>query len=119
MKKFMIIAKVNGIDYLTKVEAETAAGAEHKILDLSYCGKHDYGVTACMAYDADAMKTDTFICNAIHAEPVSCEALIVIIDKRNRELERLDEAERRLAEIDKQMKALEEERNGLRDLIRK
>lgn len=119
MKKFMIIAKVNGIDYLTKVEAETAAVAEHKILDLSYCGKHDYGVTACMAYDADAMKTDTFICNAIHAEPVSVEALVTIIDKRNRRIQKLDEAENRLAEIEKQMKALEEERNGLRDLLSK
>lgn len=119
MKQFMIIAKVNGIEYLTKVEAETAAGAEHKILDLSYCGKRGYGVTACMAYDADAMKTDTFICNAIRAELVSVEALIVIIDKRNRELKRLDEAERRISEIDKQMKKLEEERANLEEMLNK
>lgn len=118
MKKFMVIARVNEIDYLVKVEAETVAGAEHKILDLSYCGKHDYSVTACMAYDIVAMKTDTFVCNAINAEPVSVESLIVIIDKRNRELARFDDAEKRLLEIDKQIKTLEVERDELEKIHR-
>ena len=42
MKNYMVIARIKGVDYLTKVEAESEYNAEHKILDLGICGKHDY-----------------------------------------------------------------------------
>ena len=43
MKSFYIIARVDGMDYLTKVSAETALSAEHMILDAGICGKHEFG----------------------------------------------------------------------------
>lgn len=107
MKDFMVIAKVNGVEYLTKVSAESEGGAEHKILDLSICGKHTYGVEACMAYGTDAMKTDTFIYSAIAATPIELEALIKTIEQRNEEIKRKDAAEERIAAIEKQMKELQ------------
>ena len=109
MKDFMIIANVNGIDYLTKVQATSNSMAEHTVLDLSYCGRHDYGVTACMAYDAAAMRTDCFIMNALAATPVDFEKLTQIIEARNAEIREHDEAEKRVKQIEKQMKALEKE----------
>lgn len=117
MNEYMVIAKVNGIEYLTKVEAETSGGAEHKILDEGYCGYNAYSVEACMAYDTKAMKTDTFICNAINATPIGLEALVMTIQIRNKQLQKLDEAARRIREIDKQLKALEAEKVELEDLL--
>ena len=109
MKPYMIICTVNGIDYLTKVNANSEYGAEHTILDLAYCGKHTYGVTACMAYGIDAMKYDIFRCNAMDANPVSLESLKEIISVRNAEIRKKDEAEDRIRQIEKQIKELEEE----------
>lgn len=119
MNNYMVIAKVNGIEYLTKVEAETSGGAEHKILDEGYCGYHAYSVEACMAFDAKAMKTDTFIYSTISATPIGLEALVMTIQIRNKQIKKLDEAERRLKEIDKQMKELEKEKQELAELLSK
>lgn len=109
MKAYMIIATVNGTDYLTKVNAESESGAEHTILDLSVCGKHTYGVTACMAYDGKAMKYDTFRYSALAAEPVGFETLKEIIAARNAEILEKDAAERRINEIEQSMKELQKE----------
>ena len=109
MKEFMIIARVHNADFLTKVTAESESAAEHKVLDLSYCGRHAYGVEACMAYDADAMKTDCFIGAALGAKPVSNKELREIIEARNAELREKDEAESRIEQIEKQMKQLQKE----------
>jgi hypothetical protein len=35
MKAYMIIATVNGIEYLTKINAESESSAEHAVLNLS------------------------------------------------------------------------------------
>lgn len=109
MKAFMVIARVNDIDYLVKVNADSESAAEHTILDRSYCGRHDYGVTACMAYGEKAMKTDTFIVNALNANPVGFAELTEIIDARNVTIRTRDEAERRVEEIKAQMERLEKE----------
>lgn len=109
MKEFMIIARVHNADFLTKVTAESESAAEHKVLDLSYCGRHTYGVTACMAYDADAMKYDTFVYSALAAKPVSFAQLKEIIEARNAEIREHDEAEKRVEQIEKQMKQLQKE----------
>ena len=106
MKAYMIIAKVNGIDYLTKLNAESESSAEHAVLNLSICGRHTYGVTACMAYDDKAMKYDHFIYSALQAKAVSFDELKQIIEKRNAEIREKDAAEERIAQIEKQMKAL-------------
>ena len=109
MKAYMIVATVDGIDYLTKVSANSESGAEHTVLNLAYCGRHTYGVTACMAYDVNAMKYDTFIYHAINSNPVSFEQLKEIIEDRNAVIRRRDEAEERIYRIEKQMIELKEE----------
>lgn len=109
MKYFMIIAKVNKVEFLTKVGAESEYEAEHMVLDLAYCGKHTYGVESCMAYGREAMKTDTFIYNAIAAKPIQFEALKEVIAHRNEEIRVKDEAENRITAIEKQMKELQNE----------
>lgn len=116
MKSFYIIARVKGMDYLTKVSAETALSAEHMILDAGICGKHEYGCDACMAYDANAMKTDAFIGAALHAEPVSLCELIEKIEKNNDRIKAKDDAEnayilkqRMVEEIRRQMEIAEKE----------
>ena len=109
MKAYMIIAMVNGIDYLTKVEAESLSGAEHAVLDLSVCGRHTYSVTACMAYGTDELRTDTFIGSAINSNPVSFDELKEIIEKRNAEILEKDAAEESIRVIEKQIEALKKQ----------
>lgn len=104
---FMIICTVKGNDYLTQVYAESESGAEHKVLDLSYSGRHTYGVTNCMAYDADAMKTDCFVYTALQATPITFENLKEVIKDRNREIAAADEKEAKIEALEKQMKALQ------------
>lgn len=116
MTRFMVIARVNGCDYLTKVEAQSAYGAEHKIIDTGVCGKHEYGVENCMAYDLEAMKTDTFRYNAINAEPISYDDLVKVINERNAEIVRKDCAEDKMREIERQMKLLQEEYNKAQEI---
>ena len=109
MKWYMVIAQVNGRDFLTKVQANSLMGAEHIILDRGVCGKHTYGVTACTAYDESTMKYDTFYMNALNANPIDLGMLVEIIEKRNAEIIAKDEAEKRIEEIEKQMKQLQDE----------
>lgn len=109
MTYFMVIATVKNINYLTKVKAESASSAEHMILDLSICGRHTYGVTACMAYNSDVMKYSNFIFSALDSEPVSFEVLKEIIEQRNAEIREKDAAEERIREIEQTMKNLQEE----------
>ena len=117
MKDYMIIATVNGIDYLTKLKADSESTAEHAVLNLSICAKHTYGVTACMAYDDETMKYDTYIYRALAAKVVSLDELKEIIEKRNAELREKDAAEERIAHIEKQMKELTEELAKAREIL--
>lgn len=109
LTNYIVIAIVNDVYYLVNVEAESLYQAEHKILDLGVCGKHTYGVRACMAYDAETMKTDTFVFNALGSKTVSAEELFDIIDRRNEEIARKDEAEDRIKEIEDTMDKLQKE----------
>lgn len=110
MKNFYVVARVNGVEYLTKVSAETACMAEHMFLDAGICGKHEYGCDACMAYDAKAMKTDAFIGAALHSEPISLNELMQKIEQNNSRIKAKDAAEeeyniqqKRVEEIKKQL----------------
>lgn len=114
MKSFYIIAKVANAKYITKIGAETAISAEHMVLDAGICGKHEYGCEACMAYDADMMKTDTFTGAAMAAEPVSLYELMMKIEENNARIKAKDAAEeeyinqqKRVAEIKKQLEEAE------------
>lgn len=109
-KRFYIIARVKGVQYITKVSADTACMAEHMALDAGICGKHEYGCDACMAYDEKAMKTDTFIGAALCAEPVSLNELMQKIEQNNSRIKAKDAAEeeyniqqKRVDEIKKQL----------------
>lgn len=109
MERYMVIATINGKDFMCSVDATSAYAAEHMILDLGICGKHKYGVEACMAYDAEAVKTDTFIGAMLSANTVSWAEIVDIIDERNAEIHTSDEAEERIVEIDKLIKEHEKE----------
>ncbi len=109
MNNYMIIARIKGVDYLTKVEAESEMSAEHKILGLGICGKHEYGVECCMAYDYDMMSTETFRSHALNSEPISLEALTAKIEVRNKEIKKRDNAEKEIERIQKQIKELEKQ----------
>lgn len=118
MKVYMIIARVNAMDYLTRVYADSDGGAEHKVLDLGICGKHTYGVTNCIAYDETTMKYDQFIYNALNAQPISFDNLKEIIERRNDEIRKSDEAEERIKEIENQIKALQMELESTRAILK-
>ena len=117
LTNYMVIAVVNGVSYLVNIEAESLYQAEHKILDLSVCGKHTYGVTACTAFDAETMKTDTFVFFALYAKTISVDELFDIIDKRNEEIARKDEAEDRIKEIEDTMGELQKELEDMKKIL--
>lgn len=106
MEKFFVIANVNGENFMIKLEANSAAGAEHKVFDLGYCGKHEYGVQCAMAFDFDAIKTDTFANMALESEMVSFETLTSIIIDNNNRIKAREEAKRELAEKKAELEAL-------------
>lgn len=100
--KYMVIARVNGVDYLTRIEADSNIQAEHLILDEGICGRHDYGVSACTAYNSVDMKTDYFISAALNADRmVDLDTLFDIIDKNNDRIRRADQREKTGEEIEK------------------
>lgn len=117
MKNFMAIARIKGVDYLTNVEAESEYNAEHKILDLGICGKHDYSVECCMAYDYDMMSTETFRSHALNCMTMSIEGLTRVIIERNAEIKKKDDAEKRITEIEKQIERLKAELEENKKLI--
>lgn len=117
LTNYMVVAVVNGVSYLVNIEAESLYQAEHKILDLSVCGNHTYGVTACTAYDSETMKTDTFVFFALYAKTVSAEELFNIINRRNEEITRKDEAEDRIKEIENTMNKLQKELEDMKKIF--
>ena len=119
MKNHMVIARIKGVDYLTKVEAESEYSAEHKILDVGICGKHNYSVECCMAYDYDMMSTETFRAHALNCLPISIEELTRVILERNAEIKKKDNAERRITEIEKQIERLKAEHEENKKIIEK
>lgn len=119
MNNYMIIARIKGVDYLSKVEAENEMSAEHKILDRGICGKHEYGVECCMAYGYDAMQTETFRAHALNCLPISIADLTRIILERNAEIKKKDDAERRITEIEKQIERLNAELEENKKILEK
>lgn len=107
--KYMVIARVNGVDYLTRVEADSNLQAEHIILDEGICGRHEYGVSACTAYNGVDMGTDFFTTVALNADRiVDLDTLFDIIDKNNDRIRRADQRETARDEIDKLKKRIHE-----------
>lgn len=106
---YMVIAKVNGTDYLTKVEADTLYDAEHVILDEAVTTRFGYGVDGAQAFCWQEMQTECFASMVLHAEPIGYGHLVEIIQDRNNKLKHMCKAFERAEEIKKKVRALEEE----------
>lgn len=117
MKNYIAIARIADTEYMVTLKAESLYSAEHAILDMGICGRHEYGVDSCMAFDADSMKTDTFIVYALSAATISLAELSGIICTRNAEIAAKDAAEDRIREIEKQMKELAKELEAAKRII--
>lgn len=115
--KYIVIATVNKIDYLTKVEAESLLSAEHMILDKGVCTSIGYGVEAAMAYDSKTMKTDCFIGAAMAAQPIDYYRLLDLIEFHNKCLREKAAAHERIIEIEEQMKKLTKELEAAKKVI--
>lgn len=106
----MVIARVAGRDYLTKVAASSLAGAEHEILDMGYVGKGGVrAVEASQAFGIKEMKTDYFAYNALDATPIYFEDLKKVIWDRNEAIKNAERAVVRIAEIEEALDMLEAE----------
>ena len=115
--KYIVIASVANDKYMVNIEAHSLSSAEHMILDLGICGRHEYGVEGATAFDAKGMKTDTFVGMAMTAETISMEELCKIVDAQNARIKAKDEAEDKIHEIEKQMKKLSEELEEARRIL--
>lgn len=115
--EYIVIASVNNTSYMVRSNADSHSGAEHKILDLSYCGLHEYGVQGAQAFDKKDMKTDHFISMALKSVTVSITELVEIIDRRNRQIEIRDMAEKKVWELEAKMKKLDEELANARRIL--
>ena len=123
MEKYIVIATVDDKDYMVKLEADSLSAAEHKILDQSVCGKHTYGVTACQSFGLKEMQNDYFASRALFAETVSFDELSIIIRKRNEEIKRQDKREdderrlaklkEKIAELNRELELLKEDKKAL------
>jgi len=115
--EYIVITRVNKVSYMVRLNAESRSAAEHKILDMSYCGIHEYGVETAQAFDRKDMKTDCFIAMAMASVTVGQVELADIIDNRNRQIELKDLAEKRIWEIESQMKKLTEELENAKRIL--
>jgi hypothetical protein len=107
--RVILFVKVAGKTYMTNGEAEGSLGAaEHEILDLGICGRHEYGVEGCIAHDCSTMKTDAFIGEALHAIPIERDRLHEIIIARNEQIRCRDSAEAKIEELQSQIEKLQE-----------
>lgn len=104
---YMVIAYVDGRSYLTRITADSALRAEHTILDAGIYGQYgDYGVNSAHAFDSETMRTDTFIGEALTAQPISLEALDEIIVARNKAIHEQDGARDTIARKKKELDGL-------------
>lgn len=109
INRFLVHAMVDSKDYLVNVIAESESAAEHYVLDMGICGRHEYGVEAAQAFDFNGMKTDFFRNLALLSDTVSMNELLQIVDKRNHTIRQKDAAEDRIREIEAQMKQLQKD----------
>jgi len=114
---YMVIATIDGEKYMTKVRANSHAGAEHIVLDAGIVGKHEVAVTGCQAYDSDDMQYSYFINAAIESHTVSLSDLTDIIKTKNADIRAKDNAEARIKEIEIQMALLQHELDGCKRIL--
>ena len=113
MKNYMVITRIGGNDYMVKVQAESLCSAEHQILDMGICGRHEYSVNGAQAFGAEEMKTGCFIQMALTSETISMDELETIISEHNARIKAKD----RIREIEEQMKKLAEELEAAKKVL--
>lgn len=107
--KVILFVTVAGKTYMTNGETEgSLCAAEHEILDLGICGRHEYGVEACTAYSPSMMKTDTFIGGALNSIAIERDRLHEIIIARNEQIRSRDSAEDKIEELQGKIKELQD-----------
>lgn len=115
MEKYIVIVNHK---YMVSVEACSHGGAEHRCLDLVY------GIEYAQAFSRDDLRTEFFRDNAIDCETISfaelvskSEAYKAAVDYENecRELLRADRA--RIEQLRREIEALENGMDALRDRI--
>lgn len=113
-KMFYVIVKLcNACEYVLTVEAESNVGAEHIILDKGYCGIHDYTVQAAQAFSLSELNTDCFTSALRFCRTTNMDEITKIIKNLNMFMKEKDTKEKRKAEIEKQIKALQKELESL------
>lgn len=114
MEKFFVICTVNSIKYLTNIEAETNLGAEHKIIDLGICGKHEYGVTTAQAFTKNETKLNFFTDMIQNCQCISYDELAQIIKTVNDTIHKKDHIEKLIIDKTNKLKEITEELTELR-----
>lgn len=109
MENFFVICTVNSVNYLTNVKAETNLSAEHKILDLGICGKHEYGVTGAQAFTQNETKLNSFTDMIQNCECISYDELAQIIENVNDTIRKKDRIEKLIIDKTNKIKELTEE----------
>lgn len=118
MLKYFVIAQIADISFVTSISADSAINAEHIILDLGYTGKHTYGVTSALAFSEIEVKKGGYFTDCLlTSQMVSYEELTKIIETRNEVIRKSDYAEKRIAEIKKEIANLEHEMQTLENNI--
>lgn len=125
MAKMYVVTRVANKTYLVKVDAETMGGAERQILDKAVCGISEYSIEAAQAFDAESMKTDTFIWMALEAEPITMQQFDEIVEKRNEEVlarrqaqETISRNEREIEELRRRINQLSAENTDAERVLR-
>lgn len=114
MEKFFVICTVNSIKYLTNIEAETNLSAEHKIIDLGICGKHEYGVTTAQAFTKNETKLNFFTDMIQNCQCISYDELAQIIETVNDTIRKKDHIEKLIIDKTNKLKEITEELTELR-----
>lgn len=103
---YLVVAWVAGRRYLTRVEATSAGGAEHMVLDLARDGYYHRNVDSCQAFDKKGIKTDFFYEAMRFAEPVPFEELKAIVLRRRTLIEAWD----KLVDLEREAERLQKEK---------
>lgn len=114
---YYVCVCVNGTQFLTDIYATSLSVAEHYFLDESVCGRTEYGVESCLAFDRESIKTDTFVTCALNSKAVSIDLLLYIIRDRNEEIVKKDKAREEKEKLEKEMKRINSRIKELSEIL--
>lgn len=106
MQTYLVIVWIAYRRYLTRVEATSAGGAEHMVLDLARDGYYHKNVDSCQAFGRKEVKTDFFYEAMRFAEPIPFEELKAIVLRRRTLIEAWD----KLVDLEREAERLQREK---------